>query len=156
MHQRFSHYILPIIVLMVSSQGYSKSYQVKEPFRLDGLLEVTIQKLSDKGKSFDLRMDVTNLMDRSIVTNFRDINCSRGGVKGEVRFAKFGIGERALDIGRGQTKNVRYICRIKEAVKPDSDILISFGPIFDNPSGDGAAGGKELAKSFDIKIQATP
>ncbi len=142
---------LALSLILCGPAALAKSYKADGPHELKGVLKVQIKKLKDKGKGFDVEMKVTNLRDETIVTNFRDVNCSRGGVRGEVRFAHFGIGERSLDIGRNQTKNVRYVCRFEPKQKT-GEIEISFGPIYDNPSGDGATGGKQLAKEFTIRV----
>src|SRR5262249_52059607 len=128
-----------VSVLLLSACGSGPIHpDVSTAASKDGVAKVWVAWVKDKGKKFDMNLNLTNLSDKKHMIIFlSDISCGRGGTNGVVRHTLFNSGERTINFAPGQSKAFNTVCVLP--AKASGDYVVTVGKIFDNPSGDGRA-----------------
>lgn len=106
-------------------------------------IEITTLWLKDKGKKYDIEMNIRNVSSSDIVFFLKDMSCEKGGVAGRLKHTFFNTGERSIDFRKGQLKRFKMVCDIGAEERGSYKIMIS--QVFENPNGDGRTQGKVLA-----------
>lgn len=88
------------------------------------VFEVTAEWVKDKRTKFDLRFTIINLSDDAIVVRRRDLSCSRGDTRGELRMRN----DSAFDIGAGNAQTFTGICETGDVGGP---FILAIAKVYD-------------------------
>ncbi len=113
------------------------------------IVSMTVLWLKDKGKKFDVELQVQNKSKDDVIIKLGDMNCGKGTAGGQLKHTFFNTGERIIDFSPQQTKRFLLVCDIGQAVP--GDFQISINRVFDNPEGDGSTRGKQVAGKLQWK-----
>lgn len=116
------------------------------------VVSLTVLWLKDKGKKFDVELQIQNKSNEDIIIKLADMNCGKGTAGGQLKHTFFNTGERTIDFTGHQMKRFRLVCDIGQKVP--GDFQISINRIFANPEGDGATKGKQIAEKLQWKAAA--
>jgi hypothetical protein len=116
------------------------------------VVSMTVLWLKDKGKKFDVEIQVQNKSNDDVIIKLGDMNCGKGAAGGQLKHTFFNTGERTIDFTPHQMKQFRLVCDIGQAVPGDFQITIN--RVFDNPQGDGATRGKQIGGKLQWKAAA--
>jgi hypothetical protein len=103
--------------------------------------------IKDKGKKFDLQLNLLNETKKSIIINLSDMSCFRGSLQGELKHTFFNTGERTIDLGVGLKKSFNMVCNYGEKASGNYKIVIS--QVFENPGSDGKTRGAVIANNLE-------
>ena len=145
------HYLALTAILTLTISCVTTHY-VNEVTKGGDVVIATVTKVLDRNKNFEIFVTLSNQTDKPVLTFFGSMGCSKGTLRGELQFRKFGIGERAIDLKPYQSKKVSYRCRLPDADVPGS-FLLTYGPILSNPTGDGKTAGAVLVEKLDILVE---
>ena len=121
--------------------------------KIPGVMDITVKEINDKvsRKKFDILISLKNTSDQPLLIFMGEMHCSKGGVEGKLGHAFFGLGEQAMDLKLGQTKEFRYVCSFTQKIKT-GDFELYFGQVYSNPSNDGKTTDKVLTKSMKVVV----
>jgi hypothetical protein len=105
--------------------------------------------VKDKGKKYDMQLNIANENEKAAIILLYDMTCYRGETPGRFKHTFFGMGERTINFGSGQTKNFTMVC--DDLGKATGDIKIKVRKVYENPNGDGITQGKVLAENLEWK-----
>lgn len=111
-----------------------------------GLVSVWATKIKDKGKKYDIFLNVTNESEKPIIILLKDISCSKGNTPGIIRHTFFNTGERTIDFGAGETKFFRMVCN--HQIKSEGAFKVKISKVFSDKNKDGVTPGKKLADNI--------
>jgi len=83
----------------------------------------------------------------------KEMQCYRGGLRGELAHTFFNTGERTINFARGQEKSFNLICKLGEKASEGGEYRIVVGSVYENASGDGKTIGKVLKKDVEWKVR---
>ena len=106
--------------------------------------------LKDKGKKYDVQLNIENGSKNDLIILLSDMSCFRGENRGTLKHTFFNTGERTIDFRVGQMKPFNLVCDYRAKGEGDFKIIIS--RIFDNPGGDGRTRGKVIGNDLEWKV----
>jgi hypothetical protein len=121
----------------------AKKVKLSEGKAVKNGVEVWANWLKDKGKKFDVQLNIHNASKNDIIIELKDMSCSRGETVGRLEHTFFNTGERTIDIRVNQLKTFNLVCTYDNITKGDFKIAID--RIYDNPKADGKDRGNVLA-----------
>lgn len=133
--------------------GCSKKFDLSptDVVEKDKTIQIQGLKIVDKGKKYNLRVNIKNLTQKDILLMLNDFRCKRGGIDGRVEHAFFGAGERLMEFAPQQIKEFNFVCILPyKIVSGDYELTLIRG--FDNPSRDRRTPGKEIVKNVSLVI----
>lgn len=134
-----------LALALVSLAGCTKTYYPADPVAYKGkILKITVEQVKDRGNKFDVKSQIRNESDKSILLFFNGMECFKGDVPGRPVY-RLGIGERAINIPAGSFKRLDFRCDLTRDVETGK-YKIKFNNVFANPSNDGKTQGDIIAK----------
>ena len=76
------------------------------------VIAVWAEWVKDKGEKFDVRLGIQNIGDTPMIVLLRDIGCTKGKSKGNMKHTFFNTGEKTIDFQGGETKTMNLVCRL--------------------------------------------
>ncbi len=141
--------IILMITLLNVNFAFAKkpTFENEEKITKSGVFTFWPAWIKDKGSKYDINMNVKNeSKTKSMVVLLRDIECSKDGVRGELKHTLFNIGEKTIDLKPYEHKEFNLVCRFPEKISGKYQIEVK--KVYDNPNGDGATRGKVLAENL--------
>src|SRR5665213_800821 len=106
-----------------------------------GIMTLTVSWIKDKGKKYDLHVNIKNENDKTgIIVFLSDMGCQRGESGGQLKHTFFNTGERTIDFRPHQQKDFNMMCIVNG--KATGPFKLSVAKVYDNPSLDGKTVGK--------------
>ncbi len=139
--------LVAVASLVSCGHGITKLDKAQSEAKVDGVISVWPSWIKDKGKKFDLQLNIVNLdQKQGIIVMLQDMSCKRGDIVGTLKHTFFNTGERTIDLKPGQAKSFNMVCTLPAIVK--GDYLVTFGKVYANPKLDGYTQGPVLAQSL--------
>ena len=106
--------------------------------------------VKDKGKKYDLNLNIANNTDKDVIIMLEEMSCFRGSNRGALKHTFFNTGERVIDFRAGQMKGFNLVCDLQANV--EGDFKIKVAKVYENLGGDGKTRGKAIASDLEWKI----
>lgn len=140
------------VVVFINACG-GKSVVVGDESKVTkGPISVWATWVKDKGKKFDLQLNVSNEGKHDVIIMLGDMSCYRGSTQGMLKHTFFNTGERVIDIHAGQIKSFNMVCDYRQ--KSDGAFKILISKVYDNPGNDGTTRGKAIVSDLEWKVNA--
>jgi hypothetical protein len=112
----------------------------------NSFIDIQALWLKDKGKKYDLELNVRNISEQPVILLLSEMSCQKGGQTGILRHTFFNTGERTIDFRAGEMKRFKMVCDVGTDAKGDHKITV--GQVYANPEGDGRTKGPVLASDI--------
>ncbi|HTM46388.1 MAG TPA: hypothetical protein VL137_15615 [Polyangiaceae bacterium] len=115
-----------------------------------GTISVWADWIKDKGVKYDVRLNIQNDSEKSLIVKLGGTRCYRGQTEGELKHTFFNTGEKTMDFEPGQKKAFNLVCDLAGEARGDFRIVIE--RVFDNPSNDGMTPGVVVAEKVEWRL----
>jgi len=109
-------------------------------------IEVSANWIKDKGKKFDVDLNIKNNTDHGIIIMLAEISCAKGKLSGGLKHTFFNTGEKTIDFTAHERKTFRLVCNLGS--ETEGNYKITIGEVYNNKSGDGKSKDKVIEKNI--------
>ncbi len=120
---------------------------VTNPGPPDNGMSLSVEKVKDKKKKYDFRLNLKNDSNQFLLVNLTDILCFRGDVHGMIKNTFFNTGPRSIGLAPGEVKGKTLVCDHGMSAAGDFRVVVS--RIYENPSHDGKTPGKVVGENLE-------
>ena len=107
---------------------------------VDGVVSVSAEWVKDKGRKWDVELQLKSLHPKPFIILRKEIQCFRGEKEGSLR-----KGEEIIALTKNHSGSYTFQCDIGVEAKGDFKLVIS--KVYENPDDDGQTKGKVLANN---------
>lgn len=146
--------LLTLVAFSLSFAAHAGKIEISESdnrVTVPGVISLSAEWVKDKGKKYDVHFKMRNEHDKPIIVLFREMQCWRGSLIGELKHTFFNTGEKTIDLHRAEMKEMNLVCRLSEEAKGGEYRLV-VGSVYENASGDGHSLGKVLKHNITWQV----